>query len=79
MEEERPLTLSVPDAGRIYFGMGRNASYAAAEKGELPVVRIGRRRRVPIRALERMLDQAGARIAEPAADVDSRVVRPGVR
>jgi hypothetical protein len=79
MVEERPLTLSVPDAGRIYFGMGRNASYAAAEKSELPVVRIGRRRRVPIRALERMLDQAGARIAEPAADVDSRVVRPGVR
>ena len=67
MEEERPLTLSVPDAGRIYFGMGKNASYAAAEKGELPVVRIGRRRRVPIRALERMLDQAGARIADPAA------------
>ena len=79
MEEERPLTLSVPDAGRIYFGVGRNASYAAAEKGELPVVRIGRRRRVPIRALERMLDQAGARIAEPAADIDSRVVRPGAR
>jgi hypothetical protein len=63
MEERPALTLSIPDAGRIYFGMGRNASYAAAKKGELPVVRIGPRRgRVPIRALERMLDRAEAKV-----------------
>jgi excisionase family DNA binding protein len=59
MTEEHPLTLSVPEAGAKYFGLSRNAAYAAAERGELPVVRIGRLLRVPIRALEAMLDQAG--------------------
>jgi Helix-turn-helix domain len=52
------LTLSVPEAGRRYFGLSRNGSYAAAERGELPTIKIGRLLRVPVRALERMLDQA---------------------
>jgi Helix-turn-helix domain len=53
---EPPLTLSVPEAGWKYFGMSRNASYAAAERGDIPTVRIGKLIRVPVRALERMLD-----------------------
>jgi hypothetical protein len=40
--------------------LGRNASYDAAERGEIPAIRIGRLLRVPVRALEKMLDQAGA-------------------
>jgi len=52
----RPRTLSVPEAGRRYFGLSRNGSYAAAERGDLPVVRIGRLLRVPVKALERMLE-----------------------
>lgn len=52
-------TLSVPEAGRIYFDLSRNASYDAARRGEIPVIRIGRLLRVPIVALERMLDEAG--------------------
>jgi ribosomal protein S14 len=56
-------TISVPEAGRRYFGMSRNASYMAAERGEIPTVRIGRLLRVPVRALERMLDQASQRSA----------------
>jgi excisionase family DNA binding protein len=60
MADETPLTISVPDAGRRYFGLGRNASYDAAERGEIPAIRIGRLLRVPVRALEKMLDQAGA-------------------
>jgi hypothetical protein len=51
-------TLSVPDAGRIYFGLCRNSSYEAARRGEIPTLRIGRKLVVPIVALERMLDQA---------------------
>lgn len=51
-------TISVPDAGRVYFGMSRNASYAAARRGDFPVVRIGKLVRVPIKALEQMLDNA---------------------
>lgn len=52
-------TLSVPVAGRRYFDLGRNASYEAAKRGELPVIRIGSRLRVPVVALERMLAEAG--------------------
>ena len=53
-----PLTLTVPEAGRRYFGLSRNGAYAAAERGEIPTIRIGRLIRVPVRALERMLDKA---------------------
>lgn len=59
MSENIPLTLSVPEAGKRYFELGRNASYDAAKRGEIPTVKIGRLLRVPIRALDRMLDQAG--------------------
>ncbi len=51
-------TYSVTEAGKI-LGIGRSAAYEAARRGELPVVRIGRRLLVPIRALERMLETAG--------------------
>jgi len=57
------LTLSVPEAGKRYFGLSRNGSYAAAERGEIPTVRIGRLLRVPVRACERMLDAAGEKAA----------------
>jgi len=53
------LTISVPEAGQKYFGLSRNGAYAAAERGEIPTVRIGRLLRVPVRALERMLDAVG--------------------
>ena len=52
-------TMSVPEAGRLYFGVGKNASYEAAKRGEIPVIRIGRLLRVPIVALDRRLEQAG--------------------
>ncbi len=38
--------MSVPDAGR-YFGLGRDSSYAAAKRGDIPTIRIGRRLVVP--------------------------------
>jgi hypothetical protein len=53
-----PKTLSVPEAGRIYFGLGRNASYAAAARGELPIIEIWSRLRVAVVALDRMLESA---------------------
>ena len=51
--------LTVPEAGRRYFNLGRNASYEAAKRGDLPVIRIGSRLRVSVAALERMLADAG--------------------
>jgi hypothetical protein len=54
-----PLTLSGPEAGRKYYGPSRNGSYAAADRGDIPTVRVGKLRRVPVRAMERKLDEAG--------------------
>jgi hypothetical protein len=59
MTNEKPKTLSVPEAGKQYFSLGKNASYAAAARKELPTIRIGGRIRVSVPALERMLAEAG--------------------
>jgi hypothetical protein len=59
MEDDVPKTLSVPEAGRRYFGLAKNASYAAAARREIPTIRIGSKLRVPVIALERMLAEAG--------------------
>jgi hypothetical protein len=56
MSNEEPLTLSVPEAGKKYYGLSRNGSYDAAERGEIPTIRVGRLLRVPIRAMEQKLD-----------------------
>ncbi len=56
MENATPKTISVPEAGRDYYGLSRNASYAAARNGQLPVIKIGKLLRVPVRALEQRLD-----------------------
>ena len=37
------------------MGLGRYASYEAARRGDLPVIKIGRRLFVPLRAFEKML------------------------
>jgi len=50
-------TLTVPEAGRVYFGLGRNASYDAARRGDIPTIRIGKLLRVPIVAMERKLEE----------------------
>jgi hypothetical protein len=52
--------MSVPEAGRRYFGLAKNASYAAAARREIPTIKIGARLRVPVVALERMLANAGS-------------------
>lgn len=51
-------TLSVPEAGALYYGLSRNGSYDAAKRGEIPTIRIGRKFRVPVAAMERKLEQA---------------------
>jgi hypothetical protein len=58
MTTETEKTISVPEAGKRYFGLCRGTSYIAAQRGDIPTIRIGRRVRVPVRAMERMLDKA---------------------
>jgi hypothetical protein len=55
MEERK--TISVPQAGKEYFDLGRNASYEAARRGDIPTIKFGRLLRVPVVALERMLER----------------------
>ncbi len=67
---ERP-TLTVEEAGR-FLGLGRSASYEAVRRGEIPSLRLGRRRVVPTAALRRLLaldvddapGQTGASVTE---------------
>ena len=41
-------TVSVPEAGELFYGLGRNASYDAAKRGDIPTVTIGGKIRVPV-------------------------------
>jgi excisionase family DNA binding protein len=50
-------TGSVPEVGHRYFGLSRGAAYAAVRRGDIPAIRIGKLWRVPIAAVERMLDE----------------------
>jgi excisionase family DNA binding protein len=52
--DELPVVLTVEHAGRL-LGLGRSASYDAVRRGELPVLRFGRRLIVPTNAILRML------------------------
>jgi hypothetical protein len=56
MADSAPMTISVPEAGRTYFGLSRNAAYAAAKRGDFPTIKIGKLLRVPVRALEQKLN-----------------------
>jgi hypothetical protein len=60
---EQCKTLSVPEAGSLYFGLSRNGSYIAAGRGDIPTIRVGRKLRVPVAAMERALDRADASAA----------------
>jgi excisionase family DNA binding protein len=57
------LTISVPEAGRKYLGLSRTGSYDAAARGEIPVIKVGKLRRVPVRAMEALLDKAARSVA----------------
>ncbi|MGY3240556.1 hypothetical protein ACVMAJ_007446 [Bradyrhizobium sp. USDA 4448] len=48
-------TADVPDVGRICYGLSRNGSYAAAGRGEIPTIKVGRLLKVPTAALRRQL------------------------
>jgi Helix-turn-helix domain len=59
MTNSSEKTLSIPAAGKIYFDLGRDASYRAAKRGDIPAIKIGGRYRVPIIKLEKILESAG--------------------
>jgi excisionase family DNA binding protein len=52
------LVYKVPEAGKL-LGLTKNASYLAASRGDIPVIRIGKQVRVPKAALHAMIEAAG--------------------
>ncbi len=62
MDKEK-LTLTVDEAARC-LGIGRNSAYEAIAKGEIPVIRVGKRLLVPKAALAKMLSGNDSKSAE---------------
>ncbi len=58
MMETEKLTISITDCAKL-LGIGRSAAYQAVQSGQIPSLKIGRRRLVPRSALERLLADAG--------------------
>jgi hypothetical protein len=54
MSNER-MFMSVPEAGKLAYGLGRAASYNAMHRGELPALRVGRRWVVPVPKLRALM------------------------
>jgi hypothetical protein len=53
-------TLSVPEAGALYYGLGRNGSYEAAKRGLIPTIDVLGKKRVPIILMDRRLENPDA-------------------
>ncbi len=52
------VVMTVPEAG-AKLGLGRNASYEAAARGDIPTIKLGKLLKVPRAAFDRMLSEAG--------------------
>ena len=65
-DKAESVVMSVPEAG-AKLGLGRNASYDAVARGEIPAIRIGKLLKVPKIAFERMLAAAGNGVGSKSA------------
>jgi len=52
------ITLTVPEAGKLYYDLCKSGSYEAAKRGDIPTIRVGRLLRVPIAAMDRKIVEA---------------------
>jgi len=77
-QQAERLTYSVPQAGRL-LGLGRNAAYAAAQRGDIPTLRIGRLLLVPKIPFHRMVGISGIVTATPAQTSDLGAELPSAR
>ena len=63
-QHEQRLVYSVAEAGAL-LGISRAFAYELVARGELPVIRLGRRRLVPKAALEALLETDGSDTRPP--------------
>jgi excisionase family DNA binding protein len=47
--------MSIPEAGRRYLDVGENTAYRLAAEGKIPFIEAGRKKRVPVAAMEALL------------------------
>jgi excisionase family DNA binding protein len=59
------LTLTVEETAKM-LGIGRNSAYEAVARGEIPVIRVGKRLLVPKAALEKLLNCNQTKTAGPS-------------
>ena len=55
VNRQEPATLTVEQAAEM-LGVSRNSAYAGVARGELPVIRVGKRLLIPRAALQRKLE-----------------------
>jgi len=65
------LVYTVLEAGRL-LGLGRNAAYDAAKRGDIPTLRIGRRLLVPKIPFHRMIE-----LTAQASDLGTQATKGG--
>jgi hypothetical protein len=54
--DQKPRVYSIPFAGAM-AGLNRNASYAAAKRGEIPTIKFGKLLKVPAAAWHRIVGE----------------------
>ena len=57
-DTEKPKTMSVPEAGKVYYDLSKNASYEAARRGDIPTIRVGSLLRVPVAIMDKRVGLA---------------------
>ncbi len=66
---QEKLTLTIEEA-RGLLGIGRSAAYEAARRGQIPIIKIGKRLLVSRVALDRLLARAGEESAAGADEAE---------
>lgn len=61
---EKKTTVTVIETAEI-LGISRTAAYLAVKAGDIPSIRIGRRRLIPLAALETLLNNAALSAPKP--------------
>lgn len=69
LDKPERRTYTIEETAKV-LGLGRTSAYEAVRRGEIPVLRVGRRLLVPRAALERLL-------AEPGGQGDAPLGRQG--
>ena len=71
-EAAPPKTMTIPEAGWIYFGLSKNGSYDAAARGEIPYIVVGRLKKVSVARMEQIMAD-GVSIVPPAPPIETPV------